>query len=213
MTPPSWSQAAPTLTRTILRWIHIPFDTQVHFVACFPTEPVQDGGFGATEQTASAKMGNLCFQEILLQLCLLPVLHDHLYSHCILSAPKGKGRSSLFIHKAWMDGAEFESCGWLSSLSLPVSTALGVFGFVLQPSFPVEFTAGGFLWVSGLIIILLGGIYLIFAQVGASLAWFHWKTGEKGNYHWHRGSRICSPDMGMCRRGSCSGTLSGTGAA
>ncbi|XP_067165679.1 transient receptor potential cation channel subfamily V member 2-like isoform X4 [Apteryx mantelli] len=31
-------------------------------------------------------------------------------------------------------------------------------------SFPVEFTAGGFLWVSGLIIILLGGIYLIFAQ-------------------------------------------------
>uniref|UniRef100_A0A8C3US33 Transient receptor potential cation channel subfamily V member 2 n=1 Tax=Catharus ustulatus TaxID=91951 RepID=A0A8C3US33_CATUS len=33
------------------------------------------------------------------------------------------------------------------------------------PSFPVEFTAGGFLWVSGLIIILLGGIYLIFAQI------------------------------------------------
>uniref|UniRef100_A0A8C6YPQ3 Transient receptor potential cation channel subfamily V member 2-like n=1 Tax=Nothoprocta perdicaria TaxID=30464 RepID=A0A8C6YPQ3_NOTPE len=28
----------------------------------------------------------------------------------------------------------------------------------------VKFTAGGFLWVSGLIIILLGGIYLIFAQ-------------------------------------------------
>uniref|UniRef100_A0A8C3Y5X0 Transient receptor potential cation channel subfamily V member 2 n=1 Tax=Catharus ustulatus TaxID=91951 RepID=A0A8C3Y5X0_CATUS len=39
----------------------------------------------------------------------------------------------------------------------------------LRPSFPVEFTAGGFLWVSGLIIILLGGIYLIFAQVGGSL--------------------------------------------
>uniref|UniRef100_A0A8B9ZKD0 Transient receptor potential cation channel subfamily V member 2 n=1 Tax=Anas platyrhynchos TaxID=8839 RepID=A0A8B9ZKD0_ANAPL len=35
----------------------------------------------------------------------------------------------------------------------------------VKPSFPVEFTAGGFLWVSGLIIILLGGIYLIFAQV------------------------------------------------
>ncbi|XP_065708933.1 transient receptor potential cation channel subfamily V member 2-like isoform X2 [Patagioenas fasciata] len=34
----------------------------------------------------------------------------------------------------------------------------------VKPSFPVEFTAGGFLWVSGLIIILLGGIYLIFAQ-------------------------------------------------
>uniref|UniRef100_A0A8V1AM03 Transient receptor potential cation channel subfamily V member 2 n=1 Tax=Gallus gallus TaxID=9031 RepID=A0A8V1AM03_CHICK len=34
----------------------------------------------------------------------------------------------------------------------------------LRPSFPVEFTAGGFLWVSGLIIILLGGVYLIFAQ-------------------------------------------------
>ncbi|XP_061219565.1 transient receptor potential cation channel subfamily V member 2 isoform X3 [Neopsephotus bourkii] len=35
----------------------------------------------------------------------------------------------------------------------------------VKPSFPVEFTAGGFLWVSGLIIILLGGIYLIFAQL------------------------------------------------
>ncbi|XP_067165678.1 transient receptor potential cation channel subfamily V member 2-like isoform X3 [Apteryx mantelli] len=34
----------------------------------------------------------------------------------------------------------------------------------VKSSFPVEFTAGGFLWVSGLIIILLGGIYLIFAQ-------------------------------------------------
>ncbi|XP_061868484.1 transient receptor potential cation channel subfamily V member 2 isoform X2 [Colius striatus] len=34
----------------------------------------------------------------------------------------------------------------------------------VKPQFPVEFTAGGFLWVSGLIIILLGGIYLIFAQ-------------------------------------------------
>ncbi|XP_035745416.1 transient receptor potential cation channel subfamily V member 2 isoform X3 [Egretta garzetta] len=34
----------------------------------------------------------------------------------------------------------------------------------VKPSFPVEFTTGGFLWVSGLIIILLGGIYLIFAQ-------------------------------------------------
>ncbi|XP_021271181.1 transient receptor potential cation channel subfamily V member 2-like isoform X1 [Numida meleagris] len=34
----------------------------------------------------------------------------------------------------------------------------------VKPSFPVEFTAGGFLWVSGLIIILLGGVYLIFAQ-------------------------------------------------
>uniref|UniRef100_A0A8B9YZV1 Transient receptor potential cation channel subfamily V member 2 n=1 Tax=Buteo japonicus TaxID=224669 RepID=A0A8B9YZV1_9AVES len=39
----------------------------------------------------------------------------------------------------------------------------------VKPSFPVEFTAGGFLWVSGLIIILLGGIYLIFAQVWGSL--------------------------------------------
>ena len=43
------------------------------------------------------------------------------------------------------------------------------FVFILQPSFPVEFTAGGFLWVSGLIIILLGGVYLIFAQVRSSL--------------------------------------------
>lgn len=64
-------------------------------------------------------------------------------------------------------------------MPLLISTALGVFGFVLQPSFPVEFTAGGFLWVSGLIIILLGGIYLIFAQVGGSFAWFHCKMGEK----------------------------------
>lgn len=180
-------------------------------VACFPTESVQDGGFGATEQTAAAKMGNLCFQEILLQLCLLLVIHDHLYSHCILSALKGKGRSSLFIWKAWMDGAEFKSCGWLSSLSLLISTALGGFGFVLQPSFPVEFTAGGFLWVSGLIIILLGGVYLIFAQVGGSLGRFHCKMGgKKGNNHWHGGSRTCSPDIRMCRRESCSETLSVT---
>uniref|UniRef100_A0A8C2TVJ8 Transient receptor potential cation channel subfamily V member 2 n=1 Tax=Coturnix japonica TaxID=93934 RepID=A0A8C2TVJ8_COTJA len=34
----------------------------------------------------------------------------------------------------------------------------------LRPSFPVEFTAGGFLWVSGLIIVLLGGVYLILSQ-------------------------------------------------
>ncbi|XP_061326216.1 transient receptor potential cation channel subfamily V member 2 isoform X3 [Pezoporus flaviventris] len=39
----------------------------------------------------------------------------------------------------------------------------------VKPSFPVEFTAGGFLWVSGLIIILLGGIYLIFAQLHPGL--------------------------------------------
>uniref|UniRef100_A0A8D0KVA2 Transient receptor potential cation channel subfamily V member 2 n=1 Tax=Strix occidentalis caurina TaxID=311401 RepID=A0A8D0KVA2_STROC len=36
----------------------------------------------------------------------------------------------------------------------------------------VKFTAGGFLWVSGLIIILLGGIYLIFAQVWGSIVYF-----------------------------------------
>uniref|UniRef100_A0A8B9GF98 Transient receptor potential cation channel subfamily V member 2 n=1 Tax=Amazona collaria TaxID=241587 RepID=A0A8B9GF98_9PSIT len=42
----------------------------------------------------------------------------------------------------------------------------------VKPSFPVEFTAGGFLWVSGLIIILLGGIYLIFAQVWGSYVYF-----------------------------------------
>lgn len=167
----------------------------MNFGCCFPTESVQDGGFGASEQTASAEMGNICFQEILLQLCLLLVIHDHLHSHCILSAPKGKGRCSGFIWKAWMDGAEFGSCGWVSSLPLPISTALGGFGFVLQPSFPVEFTAGGFLWVSGLIIILLGGIYLIFAQVGGSLVWFHGKMGEKetitgveaaGSVLWHQ---------------------------
>uniref|UniRef100_A0A8C4XU49 Transient receptor potential cation channel subfamily V member 2 n=1 Tax=Falco tinnunculus TaxID=100819 RepID=A0A8C4XU49_FALTI len=46
----------------------------------------------------------------------------------------------------------------------------------VKPSFPMEFTAGGFLWVSGLIIILLGGIYLIFAQVWGSLIWFHFSV-------------------------------------
>uniref|UniRef100_A0A8C2TZ19 Transient receptor potential cation channel subfamily V member 2 n=1 Tax=Coturnix japonica TaxID=93934 RepID=A0A8C2TZ19_COTJA len=39
----------------------------------------------------------------------------------------------------------------------------------VKPSFPVEFTAGGFLWVSGLIIVLLGGVYLILSQVWAFL--------------------------------------------
>ncbi|PKU31579.1 transient receptor potential cation channel subfamily v member hypothetical protein [Limosa lapponica baueri] len=53
----------------------------------------------------------------------------------------------------------------------------------LKPSFPVEFTAGGFLWVSGLIIILLGGIYLIFAQRAIAIleiekAWL-WRQGGK----------------------------------
>uniref|UniRef100_A0A8C3EVK7 Transient receptor potential cation channel subfamily V member 2 n=1 Tax=Corvus moneduloides TaxID=1196302 RepID=A0A8C3EVK7_CORMO len=57
------------------------------------------------------------------------------------------------------------------------------FSFVSYLSFMIIFTAiayyqplrvkVGFLWVSGLIIILLGGIYLIFAQVGGSLVWFH----------------------------------------
>lgn len=94
-------------------------------VNCFPTESVQDGGFGATEQTAPAKMGNLCFQEILLQLCLLLVIHDHLHSHRILPALKGKGKSSLFI---WMDGAEFKSCGWFV---ITVSACLHCFGCFL----------------------------------------------------------------------------------
>uniref|UniRef100_A0A8C2YE03 Transient receptor potential cation channel subfamily V member 2 n=1 Tax=Coturnix japonica TaxID=93934 RepID=A0A8C2YE03_COTJA len=35
-------------------------------------------------------------------------------------------------------------------------------GFLSQ--LPVKFTAGGFLWVSGLIIVLLGGVYLILSQ-------------------------------------------------
>lgn len=62
---------------------------------------------------------------------------------------------------------EVKAVGWLSPLPLPVFSVLGF--FILQPSFPVEFTTGGFLWVSGLIIILLGGVYLIFAQVWGSL--------------------------------------------
>lgn len=69
------------------------------FVVCFSIESVQDGGFGATEQTASAKVGNICFQEILLQFCLILVIHDHLYSHCILSTLTGKGRSSLLLSR------------------------------------------------------------------------------------------------------------------
>lgn len=96
------------------------------FVACFPTESVQDGGFGATEQTASAKMGNICLQEILLQLHLLLVIHDHLYSHCILSALKGKGRSNLFIWKAWMDGAGFKRL-WV--VVIAASACLHCFGW------------------------------------------------------------------------------------
>lgn len=85
---------------------------------------------------------------------------------------------SPVFSSGWMEQS-LKVVGGLSSLSLPVSTALDVFCFVLQPSFPVEFTAGGFLWVSGLIIILLGGVYLIFAQVGGSLVWFHCEMGKK----------------------------------
>lgn len=103
----------------------------------------------------------------------------------------------------WMEQG-LKGYGWLSTLPLPVSTALGGFGFVLQPSFPVEFTAGGFLWVSGLIIILLGGIYLIFAQVGGSLVRFHCKMEKKREQSlaWRQQIQIS-----MCRSGWQEGIL------
>lgn len=122
-------------------------------------------------------MGNVCFQEILLQFCLILVIHDHFYSYCLLSALTGEGMYNLFSSgRAWMK-LSLEGVGWLSPLPLPIFSGLGF--FILQPSFPVEFTAGGFLWVSGLIIILLGGIYLIFAQVWEVLIWFHCKTEKR----------------------------------
>nr|XP_025957249.1 transient receptor potential cation channel subfamily V member 2-like isoform X3 [Dromaius novaehollandiae] len=59
----------------------------------------------------------------------------------------------------------------------------------VKPSFPVEFTAGGFLWVSGLIIILLGGVYLIFAQLHPGIL-----IAVVSSAVWCKFRKLCSSD-------------------